>query len=604
MEMSMGLRLSQSIELSQKISISLTLPNIQWSLVQAFTSGQSGPPPYVEPTFETEEFEPRIRVTRTMIDGFTQLSHLERLRRIDESNKVFQFAYTRGRGDDDGRTLGYFKVPLLRNYNVKADDIRIRVKVAEYDLATAMVAAVGEMERIARAVRYLDLYKEVLAHLKRMGAKLQDTVLVSVDRGGRIPCTLLQRALDVPSMLTLKVDQGSYGDGLDENRLREFSDRGDLRGKHVLFVDSTVDSGRQYRCLTRFFDEASWRTCLGHTGWSLVGSNEYGRNVGPKHQDINWGVDPDATFEDRPELMGIDYAPGSTTRVVECPSDASREIRACLLSVPDGWIYDAEDIGEQISHQRKLWTSRQQARHSEHRVKVDEARAAHQAEVKRSRAMNQHEKKEGQLERRLTRITASKAWRTLRVKFATLPEETFSAPTSANAPGVHGNVLIIGSGQQTLPATAASYVADALIPYCSLLAGTASGNPGAVLKAALQSKRSGAPEVRLYQPEDARNRADEQFGGVPVTFVGPDKGTMRRRMVSDASAVLALGGAEGTLREALLALEMGKPLILVRGYGAVAEYILGSKSLRNKASLTACDGLSDAIGQLITMLAA
>ena len=98
----------------------------------------------------------------------------------------------------------------------------------------------------------MGLYKTVITYLeKNYNVGLGAVVLVSIDRGGRIPCLVLQHALGLPSMESLKVDQGSGR--LDEDKLREFEHKGVLRGKHVLFVDSTVDSGRQIRVLERYF---------------------------------------------------------------------------------------------------------------------------------------------------------------------------------------------------------------------------------------------------------------------------------------------------------------------------------------------------------------
>ncbi|HWQ99794.1 MAG TPA: hypothetical protein VN397_03035, partial [Candidatus Methylomirabilis sp.] len=363
----------------------IAMPQLQWSLVQAYQIGFGKPPPYKEPTFEEEEFTPRLKLELRRIPGFENLDHVARLRVVDEANEVFRFAYTRGRGEDDGRTLGYFKIPLLRNRNVEPDEIKIRMSAAEYERATAILSAVGEMERIARAVPYYGLYRSVRKHLKRMGGiPLEQTVLVSVDRGGRIPCTILQRALGLPTMLSLKVNQGGNGDGLDQDKLAEFAESGALRGKYVLFVDSTVDSGRQINALKKFFDP--WCSRIGFSMWSIVGSNEYGKNLDSKHSDINWGVDPDNTFEDKPELMGIDYAPGSYEKVVECPSDASRAIRACLLAVPDGYVYAANDIDAQIDRQRKEWAKRQKQRRIAHRKLVRKERSAHRKETQEWRA--------------------------------------------------------------------------------------------------------------------------------------------------------------------------------------------------------------------------
>src|SRR3989344_6902812 len=386
--MSLGFRMSmgQSLQLSQRLTNQLVMtmmPELQWSLVQAYRSGHVGPPPFVPPTFEEEVFEPRLKLGQRVITDFATFDHVRQMQLVDETNEVFRFAYTRGRDENDKEKY-YFKIPLFRDRNVMDDNegiekIRVRISRREYERATALLQAVGEMERIARAVPYFGLYKTVTAHLKRdHGVGLDGTVLVSVDRGGRIPCLVLRHALGLSSMESLKVDQG--GRGLDEDKLRSFEQQGVLRDKHVLFVDSTVDSGRQIRALEQYFDKEQWKLKLGHRSWSIVGSNEYGQNLS-HHKNINWGVDPDSTFEDNPDLMGIDYAPGTYTKVVERPTEASEAIRKCLLSVPAGLVYSADDIDEQIANQFRQWQKRHKERQAKHKAGVATARAEHAVEV-------------------------------------------------------------------------------------------------------------------------------------------------------------------------------------------------------------------------------
>jgi len=600
MQMSMSL----SLRLHQQLHLEIAMPSIQWSLVQAFQSGQAGPPPFVPPTFEEETFTPRLKLERRRIPDFESLGHVERMRRVDEANAMFRFAYTRGRDLDDGREKCYFKIPLLRDRNIMEDPegidrIKIRISRAEYERATAILAAVGEMERIARAIPYHGLYRTVTRHIRRdHGVQLGDIVLVSVDRGGRIPCLVLQRALGLPRMETLKVDQG--GGALDEDRLREFTDRGTLRGKHALFVDSTVDSGRQIRVLERYFDAEPWRGRLGHRSWLVVGSNEYARTLA-HHHNVNWGVDPDQTFEDNPDLMGIDYAHETHTKVVECPSEASETIRRCLLSVPDGWIYDADDIVAQIAEQRTEWERRQRVRRQAHRTEVAQARAEHGREVESWRRERAEARERGAIERALSRITASQRWHRALAAYQGLPEE----PLPATVPNGNGhtfhNVLIVGRGRRDLSDAAVQFVADHLGPHCSLFAGTPDGNPGAVLRAVVGNPNVPTPEVRLYQPEHARRPDAETFAGVPVEYVGPDKDTMRRRMIADSHVVLALGGREGTLREVLMAIEAGKPTVLIEGYGPVSAYVLAMRRFQRKPNLRRAANLPEAVAAVLAL---
>lgn len=603
--MSMGMSLGQSLRQSLAQRLVVSMPEIQWSLLRAYQHGMIGPPPYVEPTFEEEDFTPRLKLEQSRIEGFESLSHVERMRLVDEANEVFRFAYTRGIDEDDDKKKGYFKIPLMRDRNItKAyngiDKIKKRISRVEYERAIAMLKSVGEMERIARAIPYHGLYQAVVKHLRRSHkVGLGETVLVSVDRGGRLPCIILRRALGLTEMFSLKVDQG--GGGLDEDKLEEFAKNGALKQKHVLFVDSTVDSGRQIRVLVKYFDSDTWRNRLGHSSWSIVGSNEDNENL-DHHCNVNWGVDPDNTFEDKPELMGIDYAPGTYAKVVERPTEASETIRKALLAIPDGYIYVAADIDNQIEKQRKKWAERQKSRRTEHEEQVAEGRAEYEKEVaefkerqKQAKTEDAERCKREKIERKLEKITGSKRWKKLVASNARLPEELLPAVLPNGTNHAHLNVLVVGSGGRVdLPQNATQFVADNLGPHCSFFAGTPGGNPGAILKATLTSDKVVAPEVRLYQPSYMQGTADDSFGGVPIMFVG-EKDDMRCKMIADSNAVLALGGAEGTLREVLLALHAGKPTVLIEGYGPVPAYVLATKSLRQKPSLKPCKSLVEAV---------
>ncbi|MDO8512025.1 MAG: hypothetical protein Q7S57_02030 [bacterium] len=598
MSMSMGCYVGAY--LTQAVVQVASLSPIQWSLLSAYAKYGYGPPPYVEPTYEDETFHPRLKLKLQQIVGFEEMEHSLRMQYVDAANEVFRFAYTRGRDEDDEQK-GFYKIPLLRNRRIMDDPegidrIKIRISRAEYERANAILEAVGELERIARAIPYYELYCTVKKNLRRQfKVGLDDVVLVSIDRGGRLPCIILQRALNMPCMFSLKVDQG--GRGLDEDRLLEFVSDGTLRDKHVLFVDSTVDSGRQIRVLERYFDDSNWRARLGHRSWSIVGSNDYAENLG-HHLNVNWGVDPDRTFEDNPQLMGIDYAPGSHTKVVDFPSQAATDIRRCLLAVPDGYIYTTSDIDEQLATQREKWQQRQKERRAEHRRQVATEKATHRSETAQHRQRVKAADKADRLDRELRRITSSKRWQALKRASQSLPEETLpQAVQNGQAHEMH-NVLIVGARQQNLPQATVDFVADNLGPHCSLFAGTPKGNPGAVLKAVLASQKVPQPEVRLYQTEHMRGQVDPAFGNSPVVFVGPDKHDVRYRMIDDSHAVLALGGEDGTLEEVLQALLSDKPTFIISGYGPVAAYVAGSKQLRKKKSLHICSSVAEAV-QLI-----
>ncbi len=576
------------------------MPEIQWSLIQAYRSGQSGPPPFVPPTFEEEVFEPRIKLEQQTIPGFEALDHVEQMRMVDEANTIFRFAYTRGR-DRNNEEKDYFKIPLLRNRDIMEcpegiDKIKTHISRAEYERATAMLRAVGEMERIARAIPYHGLYKTVITYLeKNYNVGLGAVVLVSIDRGGRIPCLVLQHALGLPSMESLKVDQGSGR--LDEDKLREFEHKGVLRGKHVLFVDSTVDSGRQIRVLERYFENDLWKTKLGHHNWSVVGSNEYGQNL-PHHCNINWGVDPDSTFEDDPDLMGIDYAPGTYTKVVERPSEASRTIRKCLFAVPAGIIYNADNINEQISSQRQKWSKQQKERHAKHRADVALAKTNHKKDVDAYRKEHAEQKIRDRMNNEWSRIVATKQWQGAVAKTPTVSFEPLPEAIPNGTPHNFQNILVIGNGRQTdIPSMVAELIVDTLGSHHSFFAGTPNGNPGAILKTALE--RIAKPEVRLYQPGYQRGQKEDSFGGIPTVFAGQEKEEMREQMVKDSHIVFALGGAEGTLREVLLALNFGKTTILIKGWGAIPNYLLASKKYAKLSHLRVCNNIAEAVQTIL-----
>ncbi|MDO8624640.1 MAG: hypothetical protein Q7R47_01050, partial [Candidatus Diapherotrites archaeon] len=556
-----------------------------------------GPPPYVEPSFDEEVFSPVVKLGDPQkIPGFDALSHVERMKVVDKANEVFRFTYATDRGGKKGETY-YYKVPLHRNYEAHPEKIRVRITKRECDRGYAIVEAAGEIERIVRAIPYYGLYTAVKRHLREdYGVGLDDIVLVSVDRGGRIPCIVLQRALGLPTMHSLKVDQG--GSGVDNEKLEQFAAEGTLRGKHVLFVDSTVDSGRQIEALKRHFDTKTMRTQLGFTSWSIVGSNDHNRNLS-HHQNVDWGVDPDGTFEDKPSLMGIDYAPHSRTKVVDCPSQASEAIRRHILAVPNGMAFDFANVDRQIKTQFARWKAHQRERLKEHRQEVFKGHALHREEVRKFREERKKQSAVEKFENRLGRIVTSKRWRELRDRHQHLPVEQLPEIIPNGTTHAFHNILVVGRGTQNLPDVSARFLADNLGSHCSFFAGTPDGNPGAVLRAALASTRITTPEVRLYQPEHARGSA-AGFGGFPVTFVD-NKDDMRRQMIADAHAVLVLGGAEGTLREVLLSFDAGKPVVIIRGYGPVATYVLGTKRLASRSNCIVVENLRSAAEKILSM---
>lgn len=553
--MNMGMSLHLSQKLTQQLVVSL--PPMNWSLVSAFEQdAQHG---FIFP----------LTIKRNKLESFNTLEHEARMKRIDELNEMFRFAYTRGRDERTGKERNFYRIPLMRDYNIEIDDIKVRISRAEYERATAILENVGQMEWIARSVPYHALLTVVREYLtKEHEVSLDDTVVVGVDRGGRLPAIILSRALNHSEVFFLKVDQG--GGQLDAERLEKFASDGTFRGKHVLFVDSTVDSGRQIEVLRRYFDDTKWQEKLGYRSWSIVGSNEHGQCL-YKHLNINWGVNPDETFEDNPLLMGVDYAPGTQTKIVEVPSDTSEKIRKVILDVPNGYVFDLSDIEDQIAVQRK---------------KLEEAEA--------------EQKLYDEVEREWSRITATKSWQNAAAQAPTVSFNALPEAVPNGTPHSLHNILVVGSGREAdITQSVAELIVDTLGPHHSFFAGTPNGNPGTILKTVLQ--RVATPEVRLYQPGYRKGEVDDSYGGVPVVFVGPEKEDMRRQMVKDSHIALALGGAEGTLREVLLALKFGKSVVLVKGWGAIPTYLLASKKFSKSPQIKACDGVAEAMQTILDM---
>ena len=559
MGMGMSLSMSHSMQLRHQLRLEplVTMPQSNWSMIKAFEEDAA------------REFRFPLAAKRGKFEGFDVLDHVERLRRIDEANMVFRFAYTRGANPKTGRPSGYFKIPLLRDHHVEIKDIKKRVTRAEYERAVAIQECVGQMERIAHAIPYHSLLTEVQKHLrKKYTTDINNAVVVGVDRGGRLPAIIMGRALNHQQVFYLKVDQG--GGQLDLDRLEEFAKDGIFQGKHVLFVDSTVDSGRQIEVLRRYFDDSGWQSKLGFQSWSIVGSNENGESL-YKHLNINWGVDPDQTFEDNPTLMGVDYAPGSHCRVVEVPSETSEKIRKVILDVPDGFVYDLTDIDEQIAeYRRKL--------------------ADHAKEEKSVAVSN---RLISSINREIGVALDSKAWAKARSHASTMTIGDLSETGIARTENQITNLLIVGSGRE--PSEISDEVAEFIVKHLGekyrFCAGTPHGNPGTVLRKATCYHPS---DVRLYQPGNSTDNEEQST----TYFVGNDKQGMRKQMVSDAAAVLVLGGGEGTLNEVILSLVMGKLVFLVRGWGPVPAYVGSRMKFLKMSNLRMCASLVEAVQTL------
>ena len=540
MSMGMGMDMSMRQSLTQQLVVSM--PPMNWSLLSAFE----------------EEGDKPLRFKKTQLD-VGNMTLEERLAVVDQANEVFRFAYTHAEGTDkNGKEVKkYFKIPLMRDYNVEIEDIKIKISKDEYDRATTILNGSGRFQRIARAVPYLQLHSDVKEFVESKGGSLDDVVVVGVDRGGRLPSYIMREALGKSEGYILKVDQaggGSSGE-VDREKLDGLIQDRILQGKFVLFVDSTVDSGRQIEVLKRYFDSEEWKTKIGHKGWGVVGSNEHGQTL-YKHKNINWGLNPDESFEDNPTLMGVDYANGSHTKVIDTPTKQSEAIREALLEVPRGTILDFSNI------------------HTLIRIK--------QAYSHIDKAIN------------------SKTWRNASRKRGDLGVVSgLEVQALTHSPTQRKKLLVIGNGLEIdLNKDEIDYITRSLVPIYDVIAGTPKGNPGFVLDSFAKIRQGSS---QLYQPRDSSSDYDKKdMFGMPIVFHGESKDEFRENLVETAEAVLVLGGNEGTLRDTILSVHAGKPVYVIKGYGAVGHYATKAE-IRHNPLLKLADNLMEAVSGLRTL---
>ncbi len=434
--MGMGMSTHLSQQLTQQLVVSM--PPTNWSLLDAFR----------------DEGDPPLRFKKVQLD-VSAMSLEERLKAVDDVNEVFRFAYTQAESEDGERKGRHYKIPLMRDCNVDIEEIKVPISKEEYERATSILNGAGRFQRIARAVPYSRLNQDVNQFVQSHGYSLDDVVVVGVDRGGRLPSFVLREALGKADGYTLKVDQAGGSNGeLDRDKLNELIEKGVLKDRFVLFVDSTVDSGRQIEVLRKYFDSDEWKAKIGHRGWGIVGSNEDGQNL-YNHKNINWGLNPDESFEDNPDLMGVDYAPGSNTRVVDYPTEASEAIKSALLEVPRGVVLDLSNLQDLM------------------RIK----------------------KAYSQIAKSLTSKTWQKAEDTIRDLGVSGIEATVLEYQPIQP---RKKLLVIGNGREaTLKDEEVNYIADSLGSVYDVFAGTPDGNPSRVLDGFTQRRKSSA---QLYQP--------------------------------------------------------------------------------------------------------
>lgn len=537
MQLTMGYRL--------EIKIALPMPPTHWNPVDVFKEGGADPV-YLQ----------RVQLP---VEG---LPIEERLSVIDTANEVFRFLYKIEETDEGER---FYKIPLLRDRNIKIEDIRIRISRAEYERARIIFEGAGGLQRIVRAVPYGLIRKTILQYLDSQGIRFEDILLVGIDRGGRIPALLTREALGVNRVLFLKVDQGGGGVGgrLDETRLARFGGHHSFRGKYLVFIDSTVDSGRQIQILKRYFDDPVRQTQWGHKGWIVVGSNEDGKTLS-HHLNINWGVDPDITFEDNVELLGMDYEADMSNVRAE-PSETSTTIRRTFREVSLG-------VGLDISPGaiKNITTARRAMSTAEKAVETRLWQTEHGLEAETGKP-------------------------DLKV-----PDVDIGSPVEPVRPSKR--LAVIGSGRDTSDLTdqEAKFIALSCSPTFIFNFGTEEGLPGMVLNTLADEVPSS--QFRVFRPkeEDKEDEGErETVRGRPVFYTGTTDDDKRFNLIMNSDAVLVLAGGEGTLMEALIALKAGKPVVIVRDYGVVARYLQKNPTLKRLPNLHITASLPEAVAKLL-----
>jgi hypoxanthine phosphoribosyltransferase len=441
----------------------------------------------------------------------------------------------------------------MRDFNVDIEAIKIPISKEEYLRATTILNNAGRTQRIVRAVPYYEIHNAIKEHLHSKNLGFEDAVIVGVDRGGRIPARILREATGHDRAYFLKVDQGGRSVSPDLERL--ISD-GTLKGKYIIFVDSTVDSGRQINALIPHF---SGTKRIGHLGWVVVGSNEYGKNLG-NHLNINWGLNPDESFEDNPSLMGVDY--GNTNNTVRAlPSTTSTAIRNTLKEVPQGIVLE-------LSGLESLMKAREAFRYA-------------------------------------AKVTNRGTWQKLIDKHTQNPHQPELLESGAIFDPLNVKVkkavAIIGDGfRADISDDEALLIAKGMGQDFTVHTGTTKGNPAKVFTA-LAKKYPNSSRI-LFQPESSS--LDPSTTGVTheLHFHGGNKREFRENLVAHSDVLLVLGGKGGTLNEALCGLYTGKQVVVIKNFGAVGEFLSKTAQLKKFENLHSVNSVMDAV-QLVRNLA-
>lgn len=516
-----GMVLRQTMELRQ----TQTLP--KWSLVDAFKEGG-----FTSPVFPLKTLD------------CSAMSLEDRLKAVDLNNEVFHYSY-----DEEKTSQGttYFKRALHRTNPGK----KVRISKKEYITAQKILSYSGRFQRIARAVRYHKLYSDIKEFVQGQGCSLDDVVVVGIDRGGRLPSYIVKEALGKNKSYTLKVDQGH--EQLDNEKLDEFISSGVFYGKFVLFVDSTVDSGRQIRVLSQYFEDPSYN--IGHKAWGVIGSNDDNRDLF-RHKNIDFGFDPDSTFEDRPELMGVDYAEDSLVKVVEKKTKISQGIKKALLDVPKGVVLDFSLIEDIIKAGRNY-----------------------------ARAYKVTEK-----------ILASSDWYNSLDSPLDEMSQSCVSDTIVNTAGEKKKLLIVSSkNTPLLLKTEIDYLVRSLGDAFHIVSGSYSGDRGLLMRQF--SKKTNA-SLSLYLPSGRSIPERDVRRNIDIKYFGKDKADYLEILMHGIDAVLLLGGQDGALKEVLMALYSSKPVFSITNFGKAGYYLSNSKVLRNHTFLHMADNFPNLVRML------
>ena len=158
-------------------------------------------------------------------------------------------------------------------------------------------------------------------------------------------------------------------------------------------------------------------------------------------------------------------------------------------------------------------------------------------------------------------------------------------PSFPNTPSSYvderaASVAILGPVLETsLTDPEADYLSLALGKSFDLHAGSPIGNPGKVLDSAFRLSPDGARII--HEIADVRNFREDRY--TPNYY--PCQEDAIDGLIADTSGALVLGGGEITLAETIMALQMQKPVVIVRGFGPLPRFIENDDNFARYQSL-------------------